>query len=64
MESVVLDVGREEMAMRAAALEERLEETRAERGQLATYKQVLRMSAMSPGQLVHRSRPKCQRGKI
>lgn len=43
MESVVPDVGREELAMRAAALEERLEETRAERGQLATYKQVLRV---------------------
>ena len=40
--SVALSRRRDELAVKVAALEERLDEMRAEHGQAATYKQVLR----------------------
>lgn len=38
--TLILAVCREELAVKVAALEERLDEMRAEHGQAATYKQV------------------------
>ncbi len=48
----ILSMHRETLAVRAAALEEMLEETRAERGQLENYKQLARETEAAKARLV------------
>ena len=63
---VVLSMHRETLAVRASALEEMLEETRAERGQLENYKQLARETEAAkarfcPPHVIHTSLGQCQR---